>query len=54
MSGSANHFQREQGIELKRRRAEPRWRLQVVTGARQVGKTTLVQQVVSEETVPVR
>jgi predicted AAA+ superfamily ATPase len=54
MSSTENQFQREQGIELKRRLAEPRRRLQVVAGARQVGKTTLVQQVVSEETVPVR
>lgn len=51
-------FRRRQGSELARRLAEPRRYLQVVTGARQVGKTTLVQQVVQElaevRSLPVR
>jgi len=38
-------FQRTQAAELARRLAEPRRFLQVVAGPRQVGKTTLVQQV---------
>ncbi|MGC9452859.1 MAG: ATP-binding protein [Oceanipulchritudo sp.] len=54
MSIQEKRFQRGQGAELKRRLAEPRGRLQVVTGARQVGKTTLVEQVTAEQTVPVR
>ncbi len=47
-------FQRPQAAELRRRLAEPRRFLQVVTGARQVGKTTLVQQVTGELQRPVR
>jgi hypothetical protein len=39
--------------ELSKRLAEPRRFIQVVAGARQVGKTTLVQQVIEEITVPV-
>jgi len=39
---------------LARRLAEPRRHLQVVTGARQVGKTTLVQQVTEDLRRPVR
>jgi predicted AAA+ superfamily ATPase len=54
MSVQEKRFQRGQGTELKARLSEPRRRLQVVTGARQVGKTTLVEQVMAEETVPVR
>jgi len=41
-------YQRPRAAELARRLVEPRRYLQVVTGARQVGKTTLVQQVASE------
>jgi uncharacterized protein len=47
-------YQRPQAAELARRLAEPRRHLQVVTGARQVGKTTLVQQVVEQLQRPVR
>jgi hypothetical protein len=48
-----NHYQRPQAAELARRLAEPRRHLQVVTGARQVGKTTLVQQVTEKLQRPV-
>jgi hypothetical protein len=54
MSTFRKAFQRAYGTELKMRLSEPRHRLQVVTGARQVGKTTLVEQVMGEATVPVR
>ena len=47
-------FRRPQAAELARRLAEPRRFLQVVAGARQVGKTTLVQQVVEGAGLPVR
>jgi len=39
-------FTRPQGATLARRLAEPRRSIQAVTGPRQVGKTTLVQQVI--------
>jgi predicted AAA+ superfamily ATPase len=54
MSKSSSPFQRPYARELARRLAEPRRFLQVVTGPRQVGKTTLVQQVVAAAGVPVR
>lgn len=41
-------YQRTQGAELRRRLAEPRRFIQVVAGPRQVGKTTLVQQLAEE------
>jgi hypothetical protein len=41
-------YRRPQAAELRRRLAEPRRFIQVVAGPRQVGKTTLVQQVASE------
>lgn len=47
-------FQRPQAIELARRLAEPRRFIQVIAGARQVGKTTLVLQVTETAGVPVR
>jgi predicted AAA+ superfamily ATPase len=47
-------YQRPQAAELARRLAEPRRHLQVVTGARQVGKTTLVQQVTEHLQRPLR
>jgi predicted AAA+ superfamily ATPase len=47
-------FRRPQAAELARRLDEPRRHLQVVTGARQVGKTTLVQQVTEDLQRPVR
>ncbi|WP_376693206.1 ATP-binding protein [Wenzhouxiangella sp. EGI_FJ10409] len=54
MSKSFEVFQRSQGTELSRRLAEPRRWIQIVTGARQVGKTTLVQQVTDAMDLPVR
>jgi len=47
-------FRRPQAAELARRLEEPRRHLQVVTGARQVGKTTLVQQVTQDLQQPLR
>ena len=46
-------FQRPQARVLADRLAEPRRHLQIVAGARQVGKTTLVQQVLAEAAIPV-
>lgn len=46
-------FRRPCARELARRLAEPRRFIQVVAGARQVGKTTLVQQVTEAAGVPV-
>ncbi len=54
MSKQIEPYQRCQAAELARRLAEPRRHLQVVTGARQVGKTTLVQQVTEPLRRPVR
>lgn len=54
MSKSSEPFRRPQGIELARRLRETRRYIQVVAGARQVGKTTLVQQVTEGFKVPVR
>lgn len=45
-------FQRDHAATLAGRLAEPRRFLQVVAGARQVGKTTLVQQVLAREERP--
>ena len=42
-------FTRPQAAELSRRLKEPRRFIQVVSGARQVGKTTLVLQVADQE-----
>lgn len=53
-SNRSESFQRPHGAELARRLAEPRRHLQAVTGARQVGKTTLVQQVTESQGLPVR
>lgn len=53
-SKNPSDYQRPQAAELARRLAEPRRHLQVVTGARQVGKTTLVQQVTERLQRPVR
>ncbi|HQR53307.1 MAG TPA: ATP-binding protein [Burkholderiales bacterium] len=47
-------FQRPQGATLSERLAEPRHHLQMVAGPRQVGKTTLVQQVVEAAGIVVR
>jgi len=54
MSKDTQSYQRSQGQELARRLAEPRRFIQVVAGARQVGKTTLVLQVTENAGVPVR
>jgi uncharacterized protein len=45
------NYQRPQATELRRRLAEPRRFIQVVAGPRQVGKTTLVQQL-ADDLVP--
>jgi predicted AAA+ superfamily ATPase len=47
-------YQRPQSDVLARRLKEPRRFIQVVAGPRQVGKTTLVQQVVEAAKVPVQ
>lgn len=54
LSKLSTSFQRPYAAELSKRLAEPRRFIQVVAGARQVGKTTLVQQVVETAKVPVR
>jgi hypothetical protein len=54
MSKSSGPFKRPQAAELARRLAEPRRFIQVVAGARQVGKTTLVQQVTEAAKLRVR
>ena len=41
-------YKRHQFSELKSRIAEPRSRIQVISGPRQVGKSTLVKQVLAE------
>ena len=45
-------YQREQYSTLYERIAEPRRFIQVVAGPRQVGKSTLVKQVISALTIP--
>ena len=47
-------FQRPQSVVLAARLAEPRRFIQVVAGPRQVGKSTLVQQVTQGLAIPVR
>lgn len=54
MSKNQPPFRRPQAAELARRLAEPRRFIQVVAGARQVGKTTLVEQVTRDAGLPVR
>lgn len=54
MSKSESPFRRPQAAELARRLAEPRRFIQVVAGPRQVGKTTLVQQVTDAAGLAVR
>jgi len=49
---SGPEFQREQGALLESRLQERRRFMQVVAGPRQVGKTTLVQQVLAQLKVP--
>ncbi|CAI8859915.1 ATP-binding protein [Methylocaldum szegediense] len=48
LSKSLTPYQRPQAQVLRQRLAEPRRFIQVVAGPRQVGKTTLVQQVIEE------
>jgi predicted AAA+ superfamily ATPase len=52
MSETRLTYQRPDGRLLARRLAEPRRFIQVVAGARQVGKTTLVQQVMEAARLP--
>lgn len=54
MSKMRHAFERPHATQLARRLEEPRRFLQVVAGARQVGKSTLVQQVTESLGVPVR
>lgn len=54
MSKRPIEFRRPQATVLADRLAEPRRFLHVVAGPRQVGKSTLVQQVTGELSVPVR
>ncbi len=54
VSASDKSFQRSQTTELAKRLGEPRRWIQIVTGARQVGKTMLVQQVMEGMDLPVR
>ena len=54
MVSKTTPFQRQAATTLAARLAEPRRFIQVVAGPRQVGKTTLVQQVTDALTVPVR
>ncbi len=52
MSSDSTAFERRQASQLAGRLAEPRRFLQVVAGARQVGKTTLVGQVLDRLDIP--
>ena len=54
MSKRTTPYRRPQAAELARRLAEPRRFIQIVAGARQVGKTTLVRQVTAAARLPVR
>src|SRR5512146_1303138 len=54
MSKSPAEYRRPQATVLAERLAEPRRFLHVVAGPRQVGKSTLVQQVTGELSLPVR
>ena len=54
MSKETKPYQRPHAAELARRLAEPRRFIQVVAGPRQVGKTTLVEQVTAAARLPVR
>ncbi len=54
MSKKKTAYQRPQAAVLAERLAEPRRFVQVVAGPRQVGKSTLVQQVTGELSLPVR
>ena len=45
-------FKRAQFSELESRLSEPRNKIQVVSGPRQVGKSTMVKQVLQETDIP--
>jgi len=51
---SNSSYQRPQAAELLQRLGEPRRFIQIVTGARQVGKTTLMTQVAKQSSKPYR
>lgn len=53
LSNSLYRYQRSQAAILKQRLGEPRRFIQVVAGPRQVGKTTIVHQVIEEIGMPV-
>jgi uncharacterized protein len=53
LSNSSQSYRRPEAATLLARLGEPRRFLQVVAGPRQVGKTTLVQQVTAETRLPV-
>ena len=53
-SKNTQSYERPQGAVLAERLAEPRRFIQVLAGPRQVGKSTLVQQVVERLELPVR
>jgi hypothetical protein len=53
IKASGSEYQRPQARVLAERLAEPRRYIQVVAGARQVGKTTLVEQVLAAAQAPV-
>ncbi|MEW6169659.1 MAG: AAA family ATPase [Pseudomonadota bacterium] len=54
MSTPRSPYCRPQAAELARRLAEPQRHIQVVAGPRQVGKSTLVQQVAEDLAAEVR
>ena len=54
MSKKQTDYQRPQGPVLAERLAEPRRFVQVVAGPRQVGKSTLIEQVTAELGLPLR
>jgi len=54
MSKQKTPFQRSQGVTLTARLKQPRRFIQVITGPRQVGKSTLVQQATQALKLPVR
>ena len=45
-------FKRTHFKELKSRLSEPRCRIQVISGPRQVGKSTMVKQVLQDTEIP--
>lgn len=54
LSKLSTPYQRPQSADLRRQLIEPRRFIQVIAGPRQVGKTTLVQQVIESLEAPVR